>query len=334
MRSLLMVGSVVLLAACSTVTPSVSTTPSALPVSSVESDVTGRWMGTWIGTGLFESPREDSVILELRQVGYNGYGRVVFDGSTAAESVPWDVRREGLSGARVSATIVGSQVTVRHEMGSRFFTANLTRVGEDRMIGDVRGAAPGVQLLLTRAGRRVEQPQAKVLPAPPETPVTQPESDEPELLSVEDMPMQPDPVQIASVMPAEEPAQLPDPADRPRIADFVPAEDLKSVYFDFDSARLRHDAQDTLTTSATWLKEHEDLDVMIEGHCDEMGTTEYNQVLGHQRAQSVKATLAASGVDAERMTTISYGKERPVCTEKTEACRQQNRHVEFRVKSR
>jgi peptidoglycan-associated lipoprotein len=335
MRSLLMVGSLVLLTGCSTVAPSVSTMPSALPVSSADSDVTGRWSGTWIGTGLFESPREDDVVLELKQVGFSGYGRVIFDGSTAAESVPWEVRREGLSGARIAAKITGSQVFVRHERGASYFAADLTRIGEDRMIGDVRGAAPGVQLLLTRKPRRADPPQARVAPAP-EVPAASVEPEAPapiELLPAEEPASEPDPVQIAAVVPSEEP-QMPEPAVRPRIQDFVASDDLKVIYFDFDSARLRNEAVDALAQTAQWLKEHEDLEVMIEGHCDEAGTPEYNQVLGQQRAQSVKTTLAAAGVEPDRLGTISYGKERPVCTEATEECRQMNRHVEFRVKSR
>ena len=336
MRSLLMVASLSLLTACATTTRNTAApTGSALPVSSVaESDITGRWTGTWVGTGLFESPREDAVVLDIKQVGYAAYGRMVFDGSTAAESVPWDVRREGLSGARIAATVVGSQVRVKHELGSRYFAADLTRLGEDKMIGDVRGAAPGVQLLLTRASRRPDPPQAKVMPAPvlaapepaavPEAPLTEPVAEEPK---------EPDPVQIAAVLPSEEP-QTPAAPERPRVDDFVPAVDLKTVYFDFDSAKLRADALDALATNAIWLKEHTDTQIMIEGHCDEIGTPEYNQALGDRRAESVKTTLAASGVEADRMATISYGKERPVCTENSDECRKLNRHVEFKIKSR
>ena len=345
MRSLLMVASLSLLTACSSAAPM----PSALPVTSTgESDVTGRWTGTWVGTGLFESPREDEVILELKQVGSRGYGRVVFDGSTAAESVPWDVRREGLSGARIAATIKGSQVQVKHERGSRFFAADLTRIGEDRMIGDVRGAAPGVQLLLTRT-RRTEAPQARVQPAPPARtqpdaepkPAAEPQpSTEPEPAKVVTLPpvdepaTERDPEQIAAVIPSEEPQQQEAPGDRPKVEEFVPAIDLKNVYFDFDSAKLRADALDALVTNVEWLKEHDDLQLMIEGHCDEAGTPEYNQVLGDRRVESVKATLAASGIEADRMGTISYGKERPICADSTEECRKLNRHVEFRIKSR
>jgi peptidoglycan-associated lipoprotein len=332
MRSLLMVASLSLLTACATTTNTGAPMPSALPVS-MDSDVTGRWTGTWVGTGLFESPREDAVILEIKQVGVSGYGRMIFDGSTAAESVPWDVRREGLAGARVAATILGSEVHIRHERGSSIFAADLTRISEDRMIGDVRGARPGVQLLLTRAGHRQDPPQAKVMPAPPE-PAAAPETPVVEAPAVAEEPQkEPDPVQIAAVLPSEEP-QAPAAPERPRIDEFTPAMDLRTVYFDFDSSKLRADALDSLATNAQWLKEHDELQLMIEGHCDEAGTPEYNQALGDRRAESVRATLAATGVDPVRMATISYGKERPVCTEATEECHKLNRHVEFKIKSR
>jgi peptidoglycan-associated lipoprotein len=340
MRSLLMVASLSLLTACATTTRSATPMPSALPMSA-ESDVTGRWLGTWVGTGLFDSPREDAVVLDLRQRGSSAYGRMIFDGSTAAESVPWEVRREGLVGARVYATVLGSQVHLKHEQGARLFAADLIRVGEDRMIGDVRGAAPGVQLLLTRA-RRVDPPQARVLPAPPavesapapESPAAPEPPATPEPVATEEPATQPDPVQIAAVIPSEEPQAAETPAERPKVEDFVPAIDMRTVYFDFDTATLRADALDALATNATWLKEHAELQVMIEGHCDEVGTPEYNQALGDRRAESVRATLTASGIEADRLATISYGKERPVCTEATDECHKLNRHVEFKVKAR
>ena len=230
MRSLLMVASLALLTACST-THSGGSMPSAL-AKTTDSDVTGRWTGTWIGTGLFESPREDEVILEIKQVGNSGYGRVVCDGSVAAESVPWNVRREGLAGARVSARIRGSRIQLKHELGGNLFAADLKRVGDDRMIGDVRGASPGVQLVLTRV-RRGEAPQARVMPAPPAQPPAQQSSQqpspqaaqaEPEPAKVVTLPpieetkpavtepaTEPDPVQIAKVLPSEEP-QLEQPS--------------------------------------------------------------------------------------------------------------------------
>ena len=345
----LMVASLSLLTACATSTGPGAPLPSTLPVAGTETALTGRWTGTWVGTGLFDSPREDSVVLEIKQVGFTGYGRMIFDGSTAAESVPWDIRREGLSGARVAALIVGSRVHLKHERGERLFAADLRRVDEDRMIGDVHGAPPGVQLLLTRTARKpesvqapVQSVQARVEPAPQPTmatepaaapePVTETPTETPTV--VEEPATEPDPVQIAAVMPSEEPQAPVAPVERPKVEDFTAAAALKTVYFDFDSDGLRTDALDSLAINAQWLKEHADAELIIEGHCDEVGTPEYNQALGDRRAESVKTTLVAAGIEPERMTTISYGKERPVCTDASDECHKLNRHVEFRVKSR
>ena len=74
--------------------------------------------------------------------------------------------------------------------------------------------------------------------------------------------------------------------------------------------------------------------MLIEGHCDERGTNEYNLALGERRAKATMNYLVAQGVQANRITIISYGKERPVCTEKNEACWTQNRHAHFLVKAR
>jgi peptidoglycan-associated lipoprotein len=341
MRALFLSLLIPLMAACSTVTPS-SVMPSASPM---EMDVSGHWTGSWIGTGLFNSPREDSVTLDLRQQGYVGYGRLVFEGTTAAESVPWEIRREGLAGIRVGAEVIGSEVHVRHELGGRIFAADFTVVSDDRMIGQVRGSAPGVRLVLTRAVHR-EAPQAHALPpavepAPAEPAPPEPAPAEPEPLAriepapAEPEPVQePDPVQYASTLPSEEPQQPEAAPERPRIEEFTTVPELKVVRFDFDKSSLRPDALDTLQGDADWLKENGDTLVLIEGHCDELGTTEYNQALGDRRAQAVRESLEAAGVEADRMTTISYGKEKPVCTDKTDECRAENRHVEFKVKSK
>ena len=340
MRALFVSLLIPLLAACSTMSPGLSASPSMSDV-----DVSGRWVGTWVGTGLFDSPREDSITLDIKQVGHIGYGRITFEGTIAAESVPWTVRREGLAGIRVGARISGSEVRLKHELGGHLFAAKLKRLSEDRMLGEMRDA-PDVRILLTRVAHR-EAPQARALPKAPVTPTPTvadvPAAAEPEpLAKIEAAPeasepaQEPDPVQISAVMPSEEPQQQPEEqvGDRPHVEEFIAVPELRVVYFDFDKAALRPDAADTLAGDAEWLKENADTVLLIEGHCDEKGTTEYNQALGDRRAQSVKESLAASGVEPERMTTISYGKERPVCTENTEACRAQNRHVEFRVKSR
>ena len=315
MRALFVSLLIPLLAACSAMSTGLSASPSMTDV-----DVSGRWMGTWVGTGLFDSPREDSITLDIKQVGHIGYGRITFEGTIAAESVPWSVRREGLAGIRVGARISGSEVRLKHELGGHLFAAKLKRLSEDRMLGEMRDA-PDVRILLTRVAHR-EAPQARALPKAPVTPTP----------TVADVPAAAEPEPLAKIEAApeaSEPAQEPDPVE-----EFIAVPELKVVYFDFDRAALRSDAADTLAGDAEWLKENADTVLLIEGHCDEKGTTEYNQALGDRRAQSVKESLAASGIEPERMTTISYGKERPVCTENTAECRAQNRHVEFRVKTR
>jgi peptidoglycan-associated lipoprotein len=104
---------------------------------------------------------------------------------------------------------------------------------------------------------------------------------------------------------------------------------VKDVYFDYDKADLRGDQQAVVTADAGFLSQHTGVNVTIEGHCDERGSTEYNIALGDKRANAVKNALIASGVNASRVKTISFGKEKPFCTESNEACWQQNRRGHF-----
>ena len=104
---------------------------------------------------------------------------------------------------------------------------------------------------------------------------------------------------------------------------------LQEVYFDFDSYDLRADARDVLKTNGQWLKANAVAQIQIEGHCDERGTGEYNLALGSKRAQSVKDYLVTLGTDADRLSTISYGSELPVCKDHSEDCWQKNRRVKF-----
>ena len=104
---------------------------------------------------------------------------------------------------------------------------------------------------------------------------------------------------------------------------------LKDVYFDFDRYDLRADARETLKANWEWLKANPAAQVQIEGHCDERGTTEYNMALGAKRAQSVKDYLVTLGVAPDRLSTISYGEELPVCREHNEECWQKNRRARF-----
>jgi peptidoglycan-associated lipoprotein len=99
------------------------------------------------------------------------------------------------------------------------------------------------------------------------------------------------------------------------------------VFFGFDRYDLTAEAQAQLQKVAAWLKTYPQYRFVIEGHTDDRGTREYNLALGERRATAAKNYLIALGIDANRMQTISYGKERPVCTESTESCWQLNRRA-------
>jgi len=106
--------------------------------------------------------------------------------------------------------------------------------------------------------------------------------------------------------------------------------EAQDAYFDYDKSDLRDDARQALTRDADLLKRILAADpsftVVIEGNCDERGSAEYNLGLGDRRATSAKDFLVQLGVPADKVTTISYGKDRPVCTDATEECYQRNRH--------
>ena len=104
---------------------------------------------------------------------------------------------------------------------------------------------------------------------------------------------------------------------------------VKDVYFDYDKSDLRSDQQAVIQADAQFLGQHTEIAFVVEGHCDSRGSTEYNLALGDQRASSVKSALVAAGVNANRIKTISYGKEKPFCMEENEACWQQNRRGHF-----
>jgi peptidoglycan-associated lipoprotein len=124
------------------------------------------------------------------------------------------------------------------------------------------------------------------------------------------------------------------PAPRPAPKEFMAVAALKEVYFDFDKYDIRAEDAKTLDANAAWLKSNGDNLVLIEGHCDERGTNEYNLALGERRAKATMNYLVSQGIQANRITIISYGEERPVCTEKTEACWAKNRRAAFLVKPR
>lgn len=108
-----------------------------------------------------------------------------------------------------------------------------------------------------------------------------------------------------------------------------PGAPLKDIYYAFDSTNLADKAQETLKENAKWMKAHPAARVEVEGHCDDIGSAEYNLALGAKRAEVAKDFLVSQGIDASRLVTISYGKEAPACFERTEACRVKNRRARF-----
>lgn len=104
---------------------------------------------------------------------------------------------------------------------------------------------------------------------------------------------------------------------------------VQPIFFDYDTSDLRPDAQATLQKDADWLKQHTDVKVVVGGYCDERGSDEYNLALGQRRADATKSALANLGVTGDRLSVISYGKEKPFCSESNEQCWQLNRRAGF-----
>ena len=105
--------------------------------------------------------------------------------------------------------------------------------------------------------------------------------------------------------------------------------EVRDAYFDFNKADIRADAREALGKTADFLRAHPQMKATIEGHCDERGSTEYNLVLGDRRAAAVKNYLVQLGISADRLNTVSYGKEKPFCTQSNEECWQTNRRGHF-----
>jgi peptidoglycan-associated lipoprotein len=120
---------------------------------------------------------------------------------------------------------------------------------------------------------------------------------------------------------------------RPELREFVVEPDLKDIQFDFDRADIRPEAAEILDVNAAWLKANPGHQVLVEGHTDDRGTNEYNLALGDRRARAARNYLVSHGVAAVRITMVSYGEERPMCTERSEDCWTQNRRAHFSVRS-
>lgn len=160
-----------------------------------------------------------------------------------------------------------------------------------------------------------------VQPPPPATPVTTP--------SVAENTPEKVPVTISQPAVQERRENTPDAATRARISELLAR--IQDAYFDYDKHHLREDAQATLLADShaltDILKQYPEYKLTVEGYCDERGSAEYNMSLGDARAKAAKAYLTSLGIPGDQLQTISYGKERPVCTEQTEECYQKNRRA-------
>ena len=125
--------------------------------------------------------------------------------------------------------------------------------------------------------------------------------------------------------PAPAPAPPP-PAPAPAVEEKAT---LDPIYFDFDKSFIREDAKPALQKVADYMKKNKDAKIQVQGNCDERGTSEYNMALGDRRATSAKKYLTGLGVDANRISTASFGKEKPICTDHNEECWQKNRRGDF-----
>ncbi len=176
-----------------------------------------------------------------------------------------------------------------------------------------------------------EAPESKLTPPAPE-PKPAPPASEPvveETVPAEEPVAEPK-MEIAKLAPSDFVPEAPEPEPAPPAPEPKPESGLADVFFDFDQYAIRPDAVPVLEENAGFLKDtYKNFSVLIEGHCDERGTVEYNLELGKRRAQAVKDYLVDLGIEESRIQIVSYGKEKPFCAESEPSCWQQNRRGHF-----
>lgn len=187
----------------------------------------------------------------------------------------------------------------------------MTRVRRSLLVGSL---CVGVGLAALGCHKRIPPPAAPPPPPPAAAPAPPPPPPPP---------------------PPPAPAPAPKPLTEEQIfaqkslAELNAEKPLEDVFFDFDKSELRADGREALQKDAQWLQKWTSTKITVEGHCDERGTAEYNLALGQRRAAAVKDYLVSLGVDGDRITVVSKGKEDPFCTEHTESCWQRNRRGHF-----
>jgi peptidoglycan-associated lipoprotein len=149
------------------------------------------------------------------------------------------------------------------------------------------------------------------------------------------------PKPVEDVKPPKQPDTTADVKPDPLAGDLVEAYEyavkqglLGDVYFDYDKYELKSDSRQRLEKNAAFMRDYPNFVFGLEGHCDERGTNEYNLALGERRANAAKSYLVSLGVDPARLRTISYGEERPFCTEHHEGCWSKNRRAHFVITGR
>jgi len=285
-------------------------------------DLSGRWSGTWRGH-VMGIARTDDATADLVQQGARGTGRLTLHTTGAVLGVPVALRNAGLTGVRVQFDVSRNDVVMRHELGGSVFRADF-KVEGDRMVGYIRDADPPVRIVLTRV-----RPPAPVVAAPAPPPASRP--------APAPAPVAPEPPTAppsVAAAPPPPPAPMPAEPGRPAPKEFSEIAEVKPIYFDFDKYNIRPDDAKILEANAEWLKTNAEALVLIEGHCDQRGTAEYNLALGERRARAARDHFISSGISAERISIVSLGAEQPVCTEETEACWAKNRRANFLVKQR
>jgi peptidoglycan-associated lipoprotein len=180
----------------------------------------------------------------------------------------------------------------------------------------ISAVAVCLTVLLAASGCNKTPPQVAAAPPPPAAPAPPP----------------PPPPPPPAPKPAPPPALTEEEIFAKKTLEQLNAErPLADVFFDLDQASIRSDAQAPLKANADWMRKWATTQVMLEGHADSRGSSEYNLALGTRRAASVKEYLVSLGVPANRVTVISKGKESPFCQDENEACWQQNRRGHFIV---
>ncbi len=179
-------------------------------------------------------------------------------------------------------------------------------------------AIAAFSLMLGLGAAACTKKQAALTPPPPEMPTT-----------AVTPPAPPAPPAPPTAAPAPRTLTAEEIFAQKSLAQLNSERPLGDVYFDLDNASIKPEGRTALATNAAWLKQWSGTRISIEGHCDERGTAEYNLGLGERRATAVKAYLVELGVPGDRVVIVSKGKESPFCTEKNEACWQQNRRGHF-----